>query len=94
MYGLRRGPREVDGTAPGCGGEQELALNRGGVFGGVHARGLGGVEKDIAAVHGGGSCKLFGARVGGRERSSAENATSQHQTVGARTSDHEGLHAE
>ena len=77
MYGLRRGPGKVDGTAPGCGGEQELALNGGGVFGGVHARGLGGVEKDIAAVHGGGSCKLFGAGVSGGERSLAEHATSE-----------------
>lgn len=81
---MRRGPGKVDGTAPGCDGEQEPALNGGGVLGGVRAWGLEGVEKNIAAVRRGSSCELFGAGVGGGECSSAECATSQ--TAGARTS--------
>ena len=83
MYGLRCGPGKVDGAAPGCGGEQEPALDGGCVFGRVCAWGLESVEEDIAVVGGGGSCKLLGAGVGGGERSSAERATPQ--TAGART---------
>lgn len=89
-YELRRGPGKVDGAAPGCGGDEELALDWGGVLGGVCAWGLEGVEEDIAAVWGGGSCELLGGGVGGwwrgvgasGERPSAEQATSQ--TAGAR----------
>lgn len=65
MYRLRRGPGEVDGAAPGCGGEKELALDGSGVLGGVRAWGLEGVEKDVAVVCRGGSCELLGGRVGG-----------------------------
>ena len=75
--GLGGGPSKVDGAAPGCGGEEELALYGGGVFGGVRAWGLVGVEEDIAAMSGCGSCEFLGGRVGRGEGSLAKYGTSQ-----------------